>query len=321
MEVRLEGLNEPLIDATLVARAAAEIAGRAPVPDDVTLILTDDYAGTVNRLRPDPVETYVAERGSILAAAITLHESGTSCTVVANGLFWLRQEEIDRVMGELRRQGVPEQELPEAPIAEVMDVVRVVAHEAEHVRLHQRGEGRFVRDEMGSRDYFSCISAIASEEFRIERQLWEESWPSPTSYMEAVADDIGAIDDVLGGVVRHPWNEESNQRVLAVISQDIPNAFLQLGYAIPEGAAKEAQAGRAVSSPGWRRVIGPCWEDLREAFHRFPLSSDELSHAEFDESHGRLARAIDKCLRAYGLTIIDQGDRRIRYELRTEAFD
>lgn len=266
MHLKTEGTG---LDSRQLSAVEAGLAAIGADDDGVTVVITDDFTGTVRTITDTP--DYGTSRGAGVVGAKTISTDAGSI-IVLNAPEFRRRDNV-------------------------ADVERILAHEGGHVLINRRGEtvtGR--RHLAGSAEWrwiLFCVGALALDEFRIERALAELGYPAPESCdpdhfeptMFAVnAEILDACVDPASG--RNPAHFA--QRV--VHTQDWLSKYL--AYAAPFYPAGPPRSGAApLARANWSDYIGDNhWNQRMALYSTVPSARTVVSDADLDAA---LRKALD----------------------------
>lgn len=174
LHYRLEDLDPRCVDDERVIAAAEQIASRVARPSEVELVISGHFRESLRGASPEPQEEQ--DDGPIDGISGATVWGHGRCTVVMPA--W----------GFLSPPTVPE-----------THAAHVIAHEAFHVLIGQRGERlcEFTRPGTGdvAARWLASIARRIVEEFRVERAIYEERAALRPPHRDAISEDLSAVDD------------------------------------------------------------------------------------------------------------------------------
>lgn len=276
----------------------AEIeAGLAAMAEpDAQIAIVDDFVETVRRLTENPA--YSSGRGAGVVAAKTIHTPAGD-VIVFNA--------------------------PELRDREDLQLERLAAHEAGHVKIGKRGEGVTGRRHLAEADWrwlLLCLGALAIDEFRIERALADLGYPV------AVTGDVDYIDDAmfwlnceLMNALVDPASADTKKLHDSVVgTQDWLTKNLAYVAAYNCDPALDLSGLSEHSRKNWDDYIAAHWAKRVEFYGTIPDARTPIGAAAFDSL---LLEALDieaDLLRGLGFRLSD-GAPGYDYDFRRIASD
>ncbi len=233
--------------------AAMERGVRAMGDPAVSVVLTDDFDGTVRSITGS--QTYSSDRGTGTVGAKTI-DTPQGSVVVVNGIAL---QDVDDFLLE-----------------------RLLAHESGHALMHARGERVKEYRHLAATQwqwYLLCIAAYAIEEARIERRVGELGYPpSGSTSPDHLADVLHATNVDLHILLTDPKSENVERlrdgvlgvldrltKVLAYVAADVICSDRVLDLA---GEGPSAQAY-------WDDYVAPTWGQRLDLYAGLPRATEE----------------------------------------------
>lgn len=248
------GLTDDRVDAM---KAGLSAMGQA----EATVIVTDRFVDTVRGLTSQT--EYSTARGSGEVAARTVHANNES-TVVVNA-------EVAR----MRPTG---------------DIERLLAHEAGHIQLNERGEGPEGRRNLVSAEWewlLLCVGALALDEFRIERSLAGLGYPiAETATIPSAELALHHLNVEVMEALLDPANVADPRRLSEAIARPHDWYSKHLAYfaAFRSDLAGTGLAGlSARGKQNWDDYVGDTWPGRLELYASVPTSLESINEAGLND--------------------------------------
>lgn len=246
--------------------AAIEAGLTAMAEPDARIAIVDDFVGTVRQLTENPA--YSAGRGAGVVAARTTHTPAGDVIVI---------------------------NAPEVRDRDNLQLERLAAHEAGHVKIGKRGENVTGRRHLVDSDWrwlLLCLGALAIDEFRIERALADLGYPV------AVTGDVDYIDDAmfwlnceLMTALVDPASADTRKFHDSVVgTQDWLTKHLAYVAAYNDSSTPDLSRLSEHSRTNWDDYIAAHWAKRVELYGTIPDARTAIDTATLD---GLLLKGLD----------------------------
>jgi hypothetical protein len=248
-----QGMTDDQVDAMQVGLSRME-------KPDATVIVTDDFVGTVRKLTSQ--EKYSTDRGASVVAARTLSLGDRSVIVVNT---------------------------PEVSHLSPSEIERLLAHEAGHIQLNERDEGLAGRRNLVETDWewwLLCLGGLALEELRIERQLAHLGYEvSGAGTIDHLTDALDQLNAEIVLTLTDPASSDVETLANAVMkSQDWFSKHLSYFAAFcSDLSASGLTALPNHAKMNWDDYVGPTWEGRLDLYQQAPTSAESISDSDLNE--------------------------------------
>jgi hypothetical protein len=294
-----------------IAEAAAIIETRIPDPSVVDLVVTGNFPASVVRRfgTPNQAEHFDTKRGAGEATAMTIPLDDRAAIVVPIG--WFLDE---RDAGQAK------------PSLEMRN--HLVAHEALHVALRQRGEQTHdVRSRLGqsvAHGQFVASAGVVSEEYRVQAALHAEG-PNPYDNQDDLHDDlVAARAAIMDGITLRVPDEPIDRCMRTVMDAlhilAIRLAYLAASMRKPDGSVPTAPPASMASDPLWLRLIGSAWPAFAAAMAAFPEASQPTTTEVINEAVLNLADILADWIKQTGFELRDTTDDQLYFAVLRHDF-
>lgn len=241
---------------------------RMSCPASAEVVISDDFVADVRSLLSST--TYDTARGTNIVAAKTLPIAADRQVIMVNSI-------------------------PAGGLS-LVDLGRLLAHEAGHVLIHSRNEGHpdlDLRSPQMGEHVLHALAATALDEFRVERSLYARGFPSAQEVdwpaLGQVATDVNM--DVSEAVV-----DETNRNDVEKFAGDIAavhnwssKKMAYIAAAIVGGATSQAANVPAENQADWSDYIKSTWSHRLAAYKQAP---DAASPASLDHLRRLVAKLV-----------------------------
>lgn len=298
VELTLEHVDLELVDLELVASAVAQVGPQLPDPDKVEVVWTGDLATSITTRCPDD-PPYSTERLGGEAHAMMLPRPDGHCILVVAVWPYLKPEVLSS-------GGASPDEIESTG----RFAKRALTHEGWHAAIHQRNEGTGnIRSRLdlgfGVQGGFMASAGVASEEFRVERALWNAGHGWDGSYADGLDETIPTVRKALREAAS-PWRPDSPDAVWNAVTWHFHQLVIQLGYVAGEWLSTRATGHTIQDSAGWKALLpDSTWAELAAAFGTFPAADVRGPLEELDVATAQLSEVLRGWLSRLGFTFED----------------
>lgn len=288
-------------------------------PDEVTLIVPVDVRDAV--MRRDQSVEYSLERGSGMVGGRTMHRDDGGFDVIIDGNYLGESDGQDGF--KVTAAGQPTFD----PVSRDL-LRRMIAHEAQHVIMGQRGTGfdDYQPDLMSG-------GAAARWLFEVARKMCDEH-RAEWNAAQVVGVDPPSVRDVLD-VLCHLGEalaaanmlyQQSNHTGadVARLRDDVYTACVAYWTQVAYWVAEYRRDGAIADVPEeitrlvvWQRYVGPTWQSLTDALARLPVALTTSTQTLHQAALG-VAGAVSESLTHIGFRHIDGPSGQAFYIDRTD---
>lgn len=246
-------------------RAAMQRGLTAIGAASAAVVVTDDFAGTINRLLR--TNSYASERGSGVVAAKTITRASNSTPVIIMN---------NPVVSDLSAG----------------DLERLSAHEGGHIVLHLSDEEVTGRHHLAATqtdwDLIS-VGGLAMEEMRIERRLSELGYePSNWAHLEDLDEAIYAANTEVVLAVVDPASASDasylQDRIFPVFDRLTKLLAYLAAPIITEAVGLPVDQLDADGRANWNDFVDPTWDARVELYRTLPSLAGKMRDHEWEEA-------------------------------------
>lgn len=290
-DVRIALKNSDTNASEIVSWCLERLAKDSPEPDQVRLVLSGDFVASVqDRFRDTPgASQYTIMRGSGVVGGKTIAcRDGHIDVLLHAGFFMALDEGADS-------------------IDTVQLIRRTVAHEAQHVAIHQR-ELSFQEPTIRSFKAANLESAALAiiEEYRAELGVELELRRGDARW-----DPLQILDDLSAGlgvaVAEYQFHLEV-ERLIFEVGASALIAWKSLAYQVAEERimlGKHRSNVQATHDMRWAKLIGPHWDEFIDLLGAIEAGTAKTPPAELTSAASALAQLLDEWLLTLGFRWID----------------
>jgi hypothetical protein len=273
-------------DAAALTEAIARLDAIVAETSRIRLHVTSGFDDAVRRAVIDrtPGPGYTQERDFGFAVAKTItQEDGSIDVIVDAGIFSLTA-----------RPG---------------DAARTFEHEGLHIAIDERGESvAGLRRRRGSSPtaaaaIFASMAGVSSEEYRVERVLWQGS---PDVRADSHLAHFGSIARRTQETICAASFRYERDLDVPVIGRTVSDAFLALATSTAYVAAEIDATGGArdvkVDAGIYARLLGPRWRDVIEELRCLPPGDVASVGTALDVQNDRVAACLEDWLEHIGFS-------------------
>lgn len=275
----------------LVSWCLERLAKDSSEPDQVRLVLSGDFVASVrDRFEDTPgASQYTIMRGSGIVGGKTIACRDGHIDVLLHAGFFMALDEG----------------------ADSMDTIqlirRTVAHEAQHVVMHQR-ESSFQEPPIRSLKAANLESAALAiiEEYRAELGVELELREGDARW-----DPLQILDDLSAGlgiaVAEYQFHLEV-ERLIFDVGASALVAWKSLAYQVAEERimlGEHRSNVRATQDKRWAKLIGPHWDEFIDLLGSLGAGTAKTAPAELTSAASALAQLLDEWLLTLGFRWTD----------------
>lgn len=282
MELEISGQG---LDSARLSSVQAGLANMGYPNSKV--IIADNFVTAVKELTG--LESYSAGRGAGVVAAKTVL-TAEGCVIVVNG--------------------------PEVRHRSLALVERLMAHEAGHIALIERGESIKGRDHLAASEReweLMCVAAFALDELRIERTLADLGYPvSVTGETEFIGDAMHSLNWEIVNALLDPSSADTTKfRQTVGRTHDWLSKHLAYVAAFHSGTSQpNLSTLDRYANDNWQDYIAAHWLKRAAFYAEIPNSRAPMSDAVFNQTLVDGIGLERDLLQALGFTLLDlEGDR------------
>lgn len=288
MHVVFEGCRPEDVGQAQYELAAAHVGARTPDADGVELVISNCFEASVQRRAQDEHEKAGFTRERVFGSA---------------GAKTLRQAD-----------GRPAIILDAGHVASG-EAARTAAHEAYHAALIQRAEQvSDIRIRHGFRDpsrmhALAGLAGIASEEYRVERALYDEGFPADPPYRDHVQGWLNPLLTVIVDGLVEPEPGRFAEDCFAPSYTAFNTVGALFAYVAAADLATDGTVAPDRAGSLWEVLVGDHYDQLRSALARVPPAHKESNRDTVDQMVlDAVVPVMEDWFAAVGFVLREDGD-------------